>query len=66
MALYQLPGEPKPQRWSQLVRLESDLLDPWGTKFLYRNPGSHNPTSFDVYSAGPDKQPDTSDDIGNW
>ena len=65
-SLHRRPGDPQPKRWVQAIKNEADLMDTWGTKFLYRYPGSHNPTSFDVYSAGPDKQPDTSDDIGNW
>ena len=65
-ALHRRPGDPQPKRWNQAVKNEADLIDVWGTKYFYRYPGSHNPTGFDVYSAGPDKQPDTSDDIGNW
>ena len=30
------------------------------------NPGKHNPKSYDIYSAGPDGNPDNADDIGNW
>ncbi len=46
--------------------LETMPLDPWQNPYIYRVPGQHNPRSFDVYSAGPDGQPDTQDDIGNW
>lgn len=65
-ALITRPGDPKPKRWSPSLKSETDLIDAWGTKFLYRYPGSHNPSGFDVYSAGPDRQPDNDDDIGNW
>lgn len=65
-ALITKPGNPTPKRWSQSLKSESELIDVWGTKFLYRYPGSHNPSGFDVYSAGPDRQPETDDDIGNW
>ncbi len=41
-------------------------LDPWGEAYQYRYPGTKNATSYDVYSKGPDKTPDTADDIGNW
>lgn len=41
-------------------------LDPWGEPYQYRYPGTKNPTGYDVFSKGPDKQPDTADDIGNW
>ena len=65
-ALISRPGDPTPKRWNQSLKSETDLIDVWGTKFLYRYPGSHNPSGFDVYSAGPDRQPETDDDIGNW
>ena len=40
--------------------------DPWGNPYIYSYPGKHNPTSYDLSSAGPDGKPGTSDDIGNW
>jgi len=54
------------KRWTQMAKNETDLNDTWGQKFLYRYPGSHNPTGFDVWSSGPDRQDGTDDDIGNW
>ncbi len=42
------------------------LKDPWGNKFIYKFPGTHNPSGFDLYSTGPDGQDGTADDIGNW
>jgi general secretion pathway protein G len=65
-ALMTRPGNPSPKNWQKMVNDERDLIDVWGTKFLYRYPGVRNPTSFDVYSAGPDRTPETEDDIGNW
>ena len=41
-------------------------VDPWGEAYVYRYPGVHNKTGFDLYSKGPDKTDGTSDDIGNW
>ena len=41
-------------------------LDPWGTEFLYKCPGTHNPMSFDLYSIGSDKVANTADDLTNW
>ncbi|MEO6874270.1 MAG: type II secretion system major pseudopilin GspG [Opitutaceae bacterium] len=41
-------------------------LDPWGEPYVYRYPGVHNKTGYDIYSKGPDKQDGTADDIGNW
>jgi len=33
-----------------------------GSNYIYRNPGLKNPGGYDLYSAGPDRQPDTGDD----
>ena len=44
----------------------SALKDPWEQPFVYQYPGTHNPSGFDLFSAGPDKQTGTQDDIGNW
>jgi len=41
-------------------------LDPWGEPYQYRYPGTKNPGSYDLYSKGADKIPDTADDVGNW
>ena len=60
-ALVQQPqAEPRPTRWTQL--LDSVPKDPWGKDFVYLNPGRKNPNSYDLYSCGPDRTPDTADD----
>jgi len=52
--------DPKPTRWYQLYK---ELpKDPWGTDYIYRCPGLKNPNGYDLYSAGPDRKPDTADD----
>ena len=53
------------RNWSQKAEAR-DLEDPWGKEFIYVYPGIHNPKSFDIFSCGPDKLPNTTDDIGNW
>ncbi len=53
-------AEPRPTRWTQL--LDSVPKDPWGKEFIYVSPGRKNPNSFDLYSSGPDRIPDTADD----
>ncbi len=58
-------AEPKPKRWSQVIK-EDALLDPWGRKIVYRNPGKHNAGGYDVFSFGADGLEGTEDDIGNW
>ncbi len=40
--------------------------DPWGGSYIYKMPGSHNTSSYDLYSQGADKQEGTADDIVNW
>ncbi len=40
--------------------------DPWGHPFVYKQPGVHNPKSYDVYSLGPDGSEGGGDDFGNW
>ncbi|MBX7158302.1 MAG: type II secretion system major pseudopilin GspG [Verrucomicrobiae bacterium] len=56
-------AEPVPRRWQQL--LQEVPMDPWGRLYQYRYPGAKNPSSFDLYSQGPNPE-DPSDDIGNW
>lgn len=64
-ALWSRPTvEPVPQHWH--AQLDQETLDPWGHSYQYRNPGKHNPDKYDVFSMGPDGQPDTDDDLGNW
>jgi len=46
-------SDPAPRRWRQLM--EAVPLDPWGKPYVYRFPGKRNPTSFDLYSFGPDR-----------
>jgi len=54
---------PSPPKWRQLMK--SVPLDPWGTPYQYRFPGSQNENSYDIFSFGPDKV-ESDDDIGNW
>lgn len=44
----------------------NSLLDAWGHPLRYRVPGVHNPDGYDLWSAGPDGDDGTDDDIGNW
>ncbi len=53
-------SEPLPSRWTQLF--DEVPKDPWNTEFVYLNPGKRNQNTFDLYSAGPDRKPDTADD----
>jgi general secretion pathway protein G len=58
-------GDPKPQSWVRLM--ESITPDPWGNPYIYKYPTTHKTASgYDLYSAGPDRIPDTEDDVVNW
>ncbi len=52
--------DPRPTRWYQLYK--EMPKDPWQNDYIYRNPGEKNPNSYDLFSAGPDRKPDTADD----
>ena len=41
-------------------------VDAWGKGLLYQCPGTHNKSSFDLFSCGPDQIKGTADDIANW
>lgn len=58
-------SDPQPKRWSQYVKPDG-LIDAWGHKLSYKIPGTHNPSGYDIISAGEDGIEGTSDDIGNW
>jgi len=53
-------GDPAPERWVHFM--DSVPKDPWGLPYIYRCPGQKNPTGYDLFSAGPDRKPDTPDD----
>ena len=64
-ALWSKPtAEPIPDHWSR--QMDAEVRDPWGNSYQYLNPGKHNPDRYDIWSMGPDGQPGTADDIGNW
>src|SRR5512140_3664202 len=52
------------QNWrGPYIQSDSIPKDPWGNDYIYECPGRHNPTSYDVSSAGP---PQDNMVIGNW
>lgn len=64
-ALVRKPStEPVPRQWRPF--LEQELVDPWGNPYYYTYPAKRSDKQYDVFSAGPDRQPETQDDIGNW
>ncbi len=40
--------------------------DPWQHPYIYECPGKHNPSSYDLSSAGPDGRTGSEDDTTNW
>lgn len=55
---------PEPKSWKGPYIDGRELpKDPWGNPYLYRFPGERNTQGYDLYSAGPDGQPGTEDDI---
>jgi general secretion pathway protein G len=54
-------SSPQPAHWRQLI--EYIPSDPWNTEYIYRCPGVKNPDGYDLFSAGPDRKPDTADDV---
>ena len=52
--------DPRPTRWMQLF--DKPPKDPWQNDYIYRCPGIKNPNGYDLFSAGPDRIPDTADD----
>lgn len=65
MALTERPSSrPVPANWRPY--LKRPLQDPWGHPYNYRRPATKDKGPYDIYSNGPDEQPDTADDIGSW
>jgi general secretion pathway protein G len=62
-------ADPAPRRWRGPYLRKEVPLDPWGRPFVYRAPGTINPTSYDLYSLGRDGQPGGNDedaDLTSW
>ena len=55
------------KKWAgPYLKRAGDLIDAWGSEYIYEFPGEYNEGSYDLSSAGPDKQGGTDDDIKNW
>lgn len=63
-ALLEEPGDIREWHGPYLTR--GMPKDPWGNPYVYRCPGQHNTTSYDLYSLGPDGGEGGDDDIDNW
>jgi general secretion pathway protein G len=61
--------EPVPQNWRGPYLRKAIPLDPWGRPYIYRSPGEHTPTGYDLSSLGRDGIPGGSDedaDVTSW
>lgn len=64
-ALVEKPsGSPEPKGYRKNGYIRRLPTDPWGNEYLMQNPGQYG--EVDIFSAGPDGQPGTDQDIGNW
>ena len=62
--LYRRTGTAEPEKWDGIyLRGDGSPLDPWGQPHVYRFAGIRNPKGYDFFSSGPDRTPETSDDI---
>lgn len=56
--------DPLPRRYPEGGYIRRLPQDPWGNDYQILTPGQNS--RIDVFSAGPDGQSGTDDDIGNW
>lgn len=53
-----------PKKWTgPYLEAREIPLDPWGQPYNYEFPGKASPNTYDLYSSGPDGQPNTEDDV---
>ncbi|MBT1446089.1 type II secretion system major pseudopilin GspG [Shewanella sp. JM162201] len=55
---------PEPRNYRDGGYIKRLPQDPWRNDYLLLSPGENG--KVDIFSAGPDMQPGTEDDIGNW
>ena len=63
-ALIEAP--PNLANWHKLLDVDEIPKDPWGHEYRYQCPGQLNPQTYDLFSAGPDGEFSTDDDITSW
>jgi general secretion pathway protein G len=68
ISAYEIDNGKYPEKLDDLVAGKRKYLrelnkDPWGSPYYYQPPSSPMAADFDVYSAGPDGQPGTEDDV---
>lgn len=60
------PSDAEAANWKGPYLKKGMPKDPWGNPYTYRLPGTHNTSSYDLYSIGADKQEGSPDDVVNW
>jgi general secretion pathway protein G len=66
IALWVKPTTPPiPKRHASVGSKKEVPRDPWGEPYKYRNRGKIDPSDFEVYTFGPDKQEGTEDDMSS-
>jgi general secretion pathway protein G len=67
-ALINQPSSPpQPSNWKgPYLKPPVIRQDQWGHDYVYKNPGEHNKTGYDLYSFGLNGVEGGDDDIGNW
>jgi general secretion pathway protein G len=48
------------------LRKQEIPQDPWNNDYNFQKPGSHNTSSYDLWSNGPNGEEGDSDDVTNW
>lgn len=56
--------EPIPRNYPDEGFIKRLPADPWGNPYQLLSPGEMG--TFDIFTNGPDQEPGTEDDIGNW
>lgn len=56
--------DPRPRNFREGGYIRRLPRDPWNNPYQLQSPGQYS--RFDIFTMGPDGQPGTQDDIGNW
>ncbi len=68
-SLITCPSDEPAASWrGPYLKVDQVPLDPWKNPYQYAYPSTHSTTGgkYDCWSNGPDGQPGTADDVGNW
>jgi len=57
-------SEPRPRNW--VPSFNEMPRDAWQSEYIFEYPAKRSKDEYDLYSPGPDRKPNTPDDLGNW